>query len=662
MKYSEDILRQITEKASLVELISEYAQIKRIGKSYTCLCPFHSEKTPSFSINEEDGLYHCFGCGEKGNVFGFVMKTKSLSFPEAVKYLANRLGVLLPKTAEYGVEEQKSKRAVVFRKVMQAANQAYSDVLINSKMSKLAIEYLGNRGVSKEAIIAFSLGYAPSGWEFIERAVSKLISEQNQHLQQALLELGLIKKRSEERNIEDNKDSSCYDVLRGRIIFPITRSDSQVIAFGARKILPSDTSPKYLNSPESLLYAKRKCFYGLYQAMQFIRRDRHAYIVEGYFDVISMHERGLKNVLAACGTAVTDGHVITLKRLVDRLTLIFDGDAAGRKAAANCFPLFLNSGIDISVCILDEGEDPDSLARVHNDENFHKCLTKRKCSLVEVFLEHLIREKSSASEDGTALSSAAITGKVANDFVGVLRGVTNTVEKEMLLRQGAEILGVSYESLMSLKGDVKHNLRSSLTKAEFSGEVAKKMFKSAEYDDYDDAKIQSQEAYKQDIHLTNHHRQIVIALICEPSLAKHMFELCKSQLLNPSENMLPESVCSFVLDICSCEPRSLKDILIEAGDRAFSYNDFLEISDLFKKHSIAYQSLIDEALAQIKIGGSNPQKVINDFLRQSRFSSLEIEMQNIRGLESKASDSDSLELLIQEKLRKRRDLEELKKF
>lgn len=365
MAISPEIIEQIKERLSFVDVASAYVKLKRSGKNYVGCCPFHAEKTPSFFINEEDGLFNCFGCGKKGSIFNFVMDIRGFTFPETVRHLAKQVGVNIPEERnENPLEATSRKKQPYLRTALRLATEIFIREL-NS--SKIASEYLTARGIKKEIISLFQIGFAPDSWEFIHAEIMKTDFGKKmgeEKLKKLLLEIGLLKLRQENSSQPENteeKKLSCYDAFRERVIFPITRSDGQVIAFGGRIIVKNPNLPKYLNSSESSIYHKRKSFYGLLQAAETIRRERHVYITEGYLDVVSLFQAGIKNVLATCGTAATEQHVQVLKRLVDRVTLLFDGDEAGKKAAARCFEIFLNSGLDLEVVVLPEGNDPDSL-------------------------------------------------------------------------------------------------------------------------------------------------------------------------------------------------------------------------------------------------------------------------------------------------------------
>ena len=438
-----EIIEEIRSRVSLHEIVSQYTSLNKSGKQFLGLCPFHTEKTPSFSVNDTDGLFYCFGCGKKGTVFDFVMDKRGLTFPEVVRHLAHSVGVEIP--SAHGGRRDNALQTLLRRlrfSAMDVAQRVYSQELAKVKGSD-ARDYLINRGLDEKVLNFFSVGYAPESWQFIAEQVENSLSLNSNEKEiwdkyrtKILIELGLLKQ----------KDERSYDAFRNRVIFPISRSDGKVIAFGARALGSDVKGPKYLNSSESSIYSKRRTLYGINRSLVEIRRKDVVLLVEGYLDVISLYQGGITNAVATCGTSLTEEHGGIVKRLASRAILVYDGDAAGRKAAAGGFLTLLNSGVDSLAALLPDGEDPDSFIRERGQSGFNDLLHRAK-PLYEYYIDYLTKGASTS----TGLSPVQ-TGEVANQLAEVLLKVQNTVERDRLVTITCEKLGVSEQSFRSLIG------------------------------------------------------------------------------------------------------------------------------------------------------------------------------------------------------------------
>ena len=345
----EDITARIKEQADIVQIIGEHVDLKRSGVRFLGLCPFHGEKTPSFSVHGGQQFFHCFGCGESGDVFSFVMKQQNLDFPEAVRLLAERYHIELPQRRRSKEdEERENKRAQLFSINARAA-EYFKTYLKEAAEAVAARDYLLKRGVSHEIQERFGIGYAPDvekvGWNFLG---SKFKGEE----QRLAVEAGLLVVK---------EAGGTYDRFRDRIVFPIYNISGQVCGFGGRII--GEGQPKYLNSPESSVFNKSQSLLGLYQQKDHIRQSNRAIFVEGNFDLISLVANGCENVVAPLGTALTREQLRMVKRFTEEVTLLFDGDEAGNKAAARAVPLFLAEQITGKVAIMPSGHDPDTFIR-----------------------------------------------------------------------------------------------------------------------------------------------------------------------------------------------------------------------------------------------------------------------------------------------------------
>lgn len=339
----DELINQIRETNDIVEVISEYLPLKKRGKNYTALCPFHPEKKPSFSVSQEKQIFYCFGCGKGGNVYTFLMEHEKLSFFEALKLLAKRANISLPKEPS---DKLKTEALDQIFYANQIANEYFR---LSLNCSKKAKDYLHSRGFLPDTIELFSLGYAPSDWEGLIK-----FSKEKGVKTEALLSSGLV--------VEREKREGCYDRFRNRITFPILNLSQKIVGFGSRVIEEKD-EPKYLNSPESPVYQKGKILYGLNLSKEIIREKKAAVLVEGYIDLISLYQAGIKNVVAALGTSFTQEQARLLSRYAEKVYLLFDSDQAGESAVFRSVDLLFDSEVEVLIVVFPSGEDPDSFVR-----------------------------------------------------------------------------------------------------------------------------------------------------------------------------------------------------------------------------------------------------------------------------------------------------------
>jgi len=342
-------------------------QLRKRGKNYIGLCPFHNEKAPSFTVTEEKQIYHCFGCHEGGNVFKFLMDYKKISFIEAVQEIAQQQGIEISYD-DKGYNEKQSEQEILYDINTEAARYFLNN-LLNDTEGEIARDYFQKRNLKIQTMRAFGLGYAHNGYENLVN----FLKEKNIDLEKAL-QLGLIGR---------NKDGRVYDKLPGRIIFPIFSPNGRVVAFAGRKLREDDTGGKYINSPESLVYVKGRILYGLSHAKDDIRKLDKAIIVEGYMDLISLYQAGVKNVVAVSGTALTDDQAQLLSRYTKNVVLLFDADAAGIKASMRSIEILLKRDFDVKISTLPKGEDPDSYVTKFGKESFDEVIKR-----AENFLEY----------------------------------------------------------------------------------------------------------------------------------------------------------------------------------------------------------------------------------------------------------------------------------
>jgi DNA primase len=353
-----DAKEQVKKAADIVELIGQYVDLKKRGQNHIGLCPFHSERSPSFTVNQDKQIYHCFGCGRGGDVFTFWMEYHNLSFPQSLKDLAERYNIDLPRYRNVAGEREKAELKGLLFRINDLAADYFHTVLVKHADGKRGKDYFSRRQISRETISAFRLGYAVKRWDgLISYLRSKGIS----------MDMG-----AKAGLLVPKKDGDYYDRFRDRIIFPIFDLNQQIIGFGGRVL--DDSLPKYINTPETLLYHKGESLYGLDSAFRNIRERALAIIVEGYMDVLVLRQHGISNVVATLGTAFTSDQIRRLKGYAKEVVVIFDPDEAGREAALKSFPLFLNEGISAKVLVLPQGEDPDSFVNRYGSDDFEELL------------------------------------------------------------------------------------------------------------------------------------------------------------------------------------------------------------------------------------------------------------------------------------------------
>ena len=342
------VLAELRMAADIVEVIGDHTRLKKAGRSWKGLCPFHNERTPSFTVDRDKGLYHCFGCGAGGDVIHFVRQIDRLEFPEAVEALAGRFGVTIPRRERRGPRDD--RREKLFEAV-SAAERFYRERL--DKPGNAAATYLEGRGVPKELWQQLTLGHAPDAWDSIGRALSPAFPES------LLIEAGLLQPRAETKG--------AYDRFRDRLLFVVRDERGRAVGFSGRALSP-EGEPKYLNSPESPIFSKKRLLYGLFQAREAIRRRDRVVLVEGHFDHMALLRAGVAETVASMGTALTPEQVERLRRLTGHAIVCYDGDSAGRKATRGALALLLAQGFEARVARLPQGEDPDDLLRGQGPE------------------------------------------------------------------------------------------------------------------------------------------------------------------------------------------------------------------------------------------------------------------------------------------------------
>ena len=411
---SESLLEEIRARLDILDVIADYVELKKSGQNYKGLCPFHSEKTPSFMVSQDKQIFHCFGCGVGGNVVSFVMKYENLSFPESLRMLAKKAGIN-PKEFDDGGQEGLREKLVGILKQVTGVFAG------NLGKSKIASSYLSERGITGEVVGSFSLGYALKDWHSLVRTLR----------QQGIPDSLIL-----QAGIASSGEKGIYDTFRDRIMFAISNAQGEVIAFGGRVM--DDSQPKYLNSPETPLFKKGDTLYGLNLAREGMKRKGYAMIVEGYFDVIVSHQYGFSNAVAPLGTALTTGHLQKLKRFTKKAVLVFDGDEAGKAAARRSIPLLLEQGFGAKILLLPEKDDPDSFLRREGASPFATLLSGSR-SVVDFLLGTAKKEKAEAVRDALEVIASAGDAIMKEELTRELSektGIRETVIREEMKKAG----------------------------------------------------------------------------------------------------------------------------------------------------------------------------------------------------------------------------------
>ncbi|CCK80518.1 DNA primase [Desulfobacula toluolica] len=423
MYIPEEKISDILNTSDIVDVISESVILKKSGRNFFGLCPFHSEKTPSFSVNPSKQIFHCFGCSAGGNVLSFIMKYHGITFPEAAKMLARKYNIIIEtKEIDPVTRNELNLKESLFR-LNKAVMGFYFDELKQSKQGEKARIYLEKRGISKDIIQQFKLGFSPDNWESIVNLLKK-----RKIPKKVAVQCGLV--------LERKQNNGYYDRFRNRIMFPIFDVNMQVAGFGGRVM--DDAMPKYMNSPETPVYIKSRILYGLHAAKQFCRQEGFVYIVEGYFDFLSLYQHGIKNTVASLGTALTSDHVRILKGYASKMVLVFDSDAAGINAAKRSIEIFMKEGVDTRVLVLPEGNDPDSYIVKHGQDAFNDLALKAKT--VMQFLLKVSIDTHGLSVEGRI--------RILDDMKQHLSLIQDSALRSLYVKELAETLNIDEKAVL----------------------------------------------------------------------------------------------------------------------------------------------------------------------------------------------------------------------
>jgi DNA primase len=423
-------IQEVLNRIDIIDVVGEFVKLKRRGNSHLGLCPFHNEKTPSFTVSQTKELYKCFGCGRSGNTIGFLMEHEKYSYVEAIRWLATRYNVELEETETSPEQRQRAQLSESLFILNKFARDYFSRQLLETEKGRdIALSYLHERGFSEETINTFQLGYCPDDRDGFSRAAL-----QAQFNPEILQKSGL-------SVIRDDKPIDNY---RGRIIFPIHNQSGKIIGFGARIIAKNDRAPKYINTPENDLYVKSRILYGSYFARHAIDKQDECLLVEGYTDVISLYQAGVENVVASGGTSLTVDQLRLIKKYTSNLTIIYDGDRAGIKAALRGIDLALEEGLNVKLVLVPDGEDPDSYVRKSGGEAFREYIRHNRKDVILFQLEVSMEEVGDDSQ-----KKAALVNQIAESISHLNKAEDFTRQQDYIQRSSA-LLKIDEQGLTNL--------------------------------------------------------------------------------------------------------------------------------------------------------------------------------------------------------------------
>ena len=465
---TQNTIQQILSRIDILDVVGGFVRLKRRGANYLGLCPFHNEKTPSFTVSPSKEIFKCFGCGKSGNTISFIMEHEKLSYVEALRWLANKYNIEIEETEaspEQKIQQQTSESLFI---INQFAQQFYSHILFETEEGKdIGLSYLKERGFNDETMKKFGLGYAPDSKErFAKEAIGK------QYNPELLQKSGLVVNRHEQ----------LVDNYRDRIIFPVHNNSGKVIGFGARQIKKNDKSPKYINTPENELYVKSKILYGTYFARHAIDKANECLLVEGYTDVISLHQAGIENVVASGGTSLTQDQLRLIKKYTKNLTIVYDGDPAGVKAALRGLDMALEESLNVKLVLIPDNEDPDSYVRKVGAHQFRNFILHNKKDFILFQLEVSLKDAG-----GDANKKSEVVNQIA-ETISKIDKTEDFTKQQDYIRQCSQLLNIDETGFTSLVNKFIRN-RISLQENKLPFEEAKfieENAKKAEENNFDD--------------------------------------------------------------------------------------------------------------------------------------------------------------------------------
>ena len=473
---------EIISAAQVEEVINDYVNLKRRGANLIGLCPFHNEKTPSFTVSPSKNLYKCFGCGKGGGAISFLMEHEKFTYPEALKFLAKKYNIKVEEekqTDEQLIEQQHKDSLLIINEM--AADYFANQLHFTAEGRSVGLSYFKHRGLNENTMKIYNLGYSPGGSQMLKNH-----AESNGYKQELLEELGLV-------------TSKGNDFFRERVIFPFHNLSGKVIGFGGRILKDNVKAPKYLNSPESKVYNKRQTLYGLYQARNEIRKEDRCILVEGYTDVLSLHQSEIKNVVSSSGTALTEQQVRLIKRFTSNVTVIYDSDEAGQKAALRGLNIFLRQGMNVIVVTLPNDEDPDSFVQSHGSSKFLNYLSEKGQDFI-IMLANQINKKFQNDPVNKSIQ--------VKELIYSLALISDQIKRSIYVKECAVILNMDERTLFR---EINKNIRSEISKRK--NQYSPRPSVSERYVDYDPEQDHSQKPSIQTETIEYQERDIVRILV-----------------------------------------------------------------------------------------------------------------------------------------------------
>lgn len=437
MRIPEETVERIRQSADILEVINDFVSLKKRGSNYIACCPFHNEKTPSFNVNPTRQIYKCFGCGKAGDAVRFVMDIENIGYGEALRYLAKKYGIEIEEQEQTPEDLLRQNERESLLIVLNFAKTFFQETLLTTDEGKsIGLSYFRERGFTNPTIEAFELGYTLDQWDALLQE-----GQRRGHSQNLLEKAGLILIKE----AEAGGNRKVFDRFRGRVMFPIHNVSGRVIAFGARilktdKNQPGGAPPKYLNSPETTVYHKSQVLYGIFQAKQAIRQEDVCYLTEGYTDVISLHQAGIKNVVASSGTSLTTEQIRLIARFTPNVTILYDGDAAGIKAALRGLDMVLEEGLNLKLLLLPDGEDPDSYVHKVGAEDFKEYIRKNSQDFIDFKASQWLTE---AGDDPLKRAEGI------SDVCASITKIPDLLKRQTLSQRVAQVFHVSEQSVIS---------------------------------------------------------------------------------------------------------------------------------------------------------------------------------------------------------------------
>lgn len=442
---SKQTIQKIQDEARVEDVVGEFVTLKKRGANLLGLCPFHNEKTPSFNVNPARNIYKCFGCGKAGGPVQFLMDYQQMSYPDALRYLAKKYNIEIEEKIDENEQKEQIEKQNLAESIHIAngfAQKFFTDYMLHNDAGKIGLAYFKERGFLTHTIEKFQLGYAPDAPDALTKAALK-----------AGYQLDVLKKAG----LTSPKENSTYDFFRNRVMFPIHNMTGKVVGFGGRIMVKDEKAPKYVNTPESEVYQKSKILYGAYFAKNAIRKKDECLMVEGYTDVISLHQAGIENAVASSGTALTPDQIRLIKRITPNITMLYDGDAAGIKAALRGTDLILEEGMNVRVVILPNPEDPDSYVRKVGEAAFSQYIKDNRKDLI-LFKTSLLAEE--------VKNDPARKSELIRDIISSIAKIPDAIQRMVYIKECSQLFEIHEQILITEVNKLRRKRSADLAKAE----------------------------------------------------------------------------------------------------------------------------------------------------------------------------------------------------